>query len=135
MSALSATTRGRILAESLMVDEGVILRPSATSTLNTMTGVLEPDAPVEIHRGPCRVRMATNQGRGAATFGQTVVTELAMQVWFPWNIPAVQVGDLVRISDLSDEQDAQLPPRTLRVAAVPSRTFLHFRELTTEVVE
>lgn len=135
MSALSATARGRALAESLMVDEGVILRPASTSTLNTTTGALEPGAPVEIHRGPCRVRMSTNQGRGEATFGQTVVTSLRMSVWFPWSIPTVQIGDLVRIGDISDEQDAQLPPRTLRVVSIPSRTYLHFRELTAEVVE
>jgi hypothetical protein len=120
--------RPRGLAVSLMTDTAEVLRPDASPTLNTTTGVLASAASASIYDGPCRVRTARDERH--VRFGERLVTTNRFTVWFPWDAPILAIGDLIEVASCTEEQ---LTGSTLRVTSIALRTHLHFREITAEL--
>jgi hypothetical protein len=125
-------TRGRAVAAEIMDDFGRIDRPSTTTALNEDTGLLTPTTPTLIHRGPCRVRPVGDRSEQNPTFGHTALTVSRYDVWFPTDIPAIHVGDVVTVNCSDDEQ---LDEIRMRVVAIPARTHLTHRTLSCELVD
>lgn len=131
MSVERTISHGRTLAGTLMTDEATVTRPG-TSTLNTTTGLLTNAEGTEIHTGPCRVRSASDQNESRVQYGERLTTVVRCTVWFPWDTPAIAIGDVIRVESCTDEL---LAGRCLRVVSTAYRSHLHFREVATETVD
>ncbi len=132
MRGTASVAAGRALAESLMADYGTIRRPGAGTTLDVNTGISTPAAATAIHEGPCRVRMLGDQNESTAVFGEQLTTSLRFAVWWPYDIPDTQIGDLIAVRCA---EDSMLAGRPLRVVSVPLRTHQLRRQLVCELVE
>lgn len=131
MSVERTISHGRTLAATLMTDEATVLRPGA-STLNETTGLLTKADSTEVHFGPCRVRAAGRQNESRIQYGERLATVVRCSVWFPWDTPAIAIGDVIRVESCTDEL---LTGRCLRVVSTTYRSHLHFREVSTETVD
>lgn len=131
MSVDRTISHGRTLAATLMTDEATVSRPGA-STLNTTTGLLTKSDSTTIHAGPCRVRAAGRQNESRIQHGERLTTIVRCTVWFPWDTPAIAIDDVIRVDSCTDEL---LAGRCLRVVSTTYRSHLHFREVSTEIVD
>lgn len=122
----------RSAAVSLLADFGRIDRPGAGGTIDPVTGVFTPAADSLVYEGPCRVRMQARSSEEADVFGDTSVTTTRVLISFPYDIPDVEIDDVVIITE---SDDPHIGGRSFRVVAVPSSTFLMYREVGAEVVE
>ncbi len=95
MSAADMLLRGRVRAESLMIDTCTITRPGEPAT-NPDTGDVTNSA-VIVYAGKCKV-----QSRDSATStpeaGGAVFTVVSRQVHIPANAAQVRDGDVVTIT-------------------------------------
>jgi hypothetical protein len=121
---------GRTLASSLLDDTGIVERPSTDPpTIDPVTYVSTPAAPTTVYEGPCRVRTPTNAEQ-IAIFGEVAVNKQRFLVSFAYDVPLVNIGDVVRITD---SEDPHVSVRSFRVVAVPSKTHLMYRQFGVEV--
>lgn len=95
MTALEATLRGRVAAESLMLDACTITRPGDPVT-DPETGDVS-STPTTVYAGKCKV-----QSKDAATAspeaGEATFTVVSRQVYIPANAADVRDGDVVTLT-------------------------------------
>lgn len=129
---LQATIQsGRRMAAAMLLDEGTITRPVSAPTFDPLTGELTTSTGDVVYEGPCRIRMpfAIEQ---TVIFGEELATRTRFIALFPWDIPAVAIGDIVHVTE---SDDPHISSRSFRVVSVPSSTVLTHRKLGCEVVE
>jgi hypothetical protein len=131
MSPRSLVLAGRTLVATLLADTGTITR-GGVPVFDPVTGSYTPASGTVIHEGPCRVRMQARTSGDLDIFGDTAVTTTRFVITFPHDIPNVLIDDVVTVSE---SDDPHIGLRSFRVIAVPSLTFLMYRELGCEVIE
>jgi hypothetical protein len=130
MTTLAGTVEsGRILAESLMVDEARITR-LGEMVLDKSTGRLTPSSTL-VYEGKCRVRVPGLVAE-RAIFGETVATRSRYVVSLPRDAPRVRIGDVI---DITETNDAVLAELKLRVSSINASTYVMKRSVGAEVVE
>lgn len=122
----------RLAAESMMIDEGTITRPSGDGgTTDPVTGEWIPDAPATVYTGRARLRQTTAQDQ-QIVFGDINTTVSRYTVSLPHDAPLVEVGDIFKLTETSDPEVLNV---SMRVVIVVGKSVLMYRQLGVEVVE
>lgn len=124
MSATTATLRGRLAAEALMVDSVTIQRATGTST-NDTTGVVTPTYST-IYTGACKVQRSAGGGRRDVAEASVVVTQLELHLPIAGST-AVAVDDLATIT--ASTMDPGLVGKVFRISGPADGTFRTARRL------
>lgn len=95
MTALEATLRGRIAAESLMLDACTITRPGEVVT-DPNTGDVT-NTSTEVYSGKCKVQ-SKDSATASPEAGEASFTVVSRQVHIPANAADVRDGDVVTIT-------------------------------------
>jgi hypothetical protein len=127
MSATSATLRGRLAAEALMVDTCTVQRQTG-STTNDTTGVVTPTYST-IYTGKCRVQQRVPVSK-PADVGQAHVWLQRLELQVPMSVTGIASDDLVTITD--SLLDADLVGRTFRVRELGHKTHMTARRVQLE---
>jgi Family of unknown function (DUF6093) len=131
MSAASASGRGRVAAERIMVDSCVVTRQSATATVDPETGQMIRTTRT-LYTGKCRVKPEAGTSVGDVAAGQTALPKVTPVVSVPVSVTGVEAGDRVKIT--SPSHDSGLDGATLLVRAVGVGTYITARRLICEVL-
>jgi hypothetical protein len=130
MSAEDLVNDGRLLVAETFIDTGRIRRPTnGAGTVDPVTQIRTPPAPVLVYEGPCRVRIPTIVQQNDV-FGDIDVTTIRYTSRWAWDIPAVHKGDLV---DIDTSPDPRITAVRFRVVAVAVQSALMYRLLGMEV--
>jgi hypothetical protein len=127
MSATSATLRGRLAAEALMVDTCTVQRQTG-STTNDTTGVVTPTYST-IYTGKCRVQQRVPVSK-PADVGQAHVWLQRLELQVPMSVTGIASDDLVTIT--ASLLDADLVGRTFRVRELGHKTHMTARRVQLE---
>lgn len=130
MSVTSATLRGRVAAERLMVDTCVIRR-GATATTNPATGVVTQTW-TQVYTGPCKLGESSGFGASGSS-PEAGEHEFAVQGWklhVPMSATAPREGDFATITAAA--LDPSLVGRVYRLGAEFSKTFATARRFEVE---
>lgn len=132
MSVELAMQAGRLLAVTLLLDQGTISRPGTGSgTIDPITGDFTPPAGSVVYSGPCRVRHPTAQEQ-QIIFGDLNATRSRYTVDLPFDAPLIAVGDVFTLTATTDAEILDVP---MRVATVIGKSVLMYRQLGLEVIE
>lgn len=126
MTTTPGLSRGRAIAERLMVDTCTIARVSAGTDFNDTTGGYSGGSSTPVYDGACRVKPKDNADR-VVQFGEQAVSFWPFLVAVPMSVTGVQLDDVVTIT--ASESDPSLIGVQLRVREVPSGSQLTARRL------
>lgn len=124
MSLEGALTRGRALAESLMVDACAIVRPGGEST--GANGVITAITNA-VYSGKCRLQMRQETGSGH-NLGEAFVIVRRVELHLPMTAPELFEGDQVTMT--ASALDPQLVGKRYVVRDVARKTHLTARRVT-----
>jgi hypothetical protein len=127
MSATTATLRGRLAAEALMVDSVTIQRVTGTTT-NDTTGVVTPTYST-IYSGKCRVQQTVPVSKPHEV-GQAAVWLQRLELQVPMAVTGIASDDLVTIT--ASLLDADLVGRTFRVRELGHKSHMTARRVQLE---
>lgn len=120
MSAASVLARGRLLAESLMVDTCTVTAAVALTT-DDLTGVVTPTLATQ-YSGRCKVQIAGAGGGSRTEAGAVSAVVLRMELHLPVTTSTtVSHGDLVTIT--ASANDPMLVGRTFVLRDIPPKSF------------
>lgn len=124
MSLEGAISRGRSLAERLMVDACSIARPTGEST--GAGGVITPTTSA-VYTGKCRLQVRQETGAGQ-TVGEAFIIVQRLELQLPMTAPEVFEGD--RVTMTASALDPQLVGKEYVVRDVVRKTHLTSRRVT-----
>lgn len=124
MSATTALLRGRVAAESLMLDAVTIARTTGSST-DQDTGVVTPTLNT-LYTGKAKIHQAGAAG-SPTTLGEAEVFTSTLEVHVPITVTGIQPDDLVTVT--ASALDADLVGKTYRVRGIADKSFLTARRL------
>jgi hypothetical protein len=129
---------GRTLAESLMLDDCHITRPTSATTIDPDTGLPVVDPPTTIYGGTgdhdsdkCKIQSDSVQAVNP-TSGDHSYTVDRLSVHVPVSATGIQVGDQVEIT--ASALDSGNVGRKFRVASTFRKTFATAQRLPVEEV-
>lgn len=128
MSLEGAISRGRALAERLMVDSCSIARPTGEST--GAGGVITPTTSA-VYSGKCRLQVRQGSGAGSGSgrdVGEAFVIVQHLELQIPMTAPELFEGDLVTMT--ASVLDPQLAGKVYVVRDVLRKTHLTSRRVT-----
>ncbi len=131
MSIQSTVESGRRMALSMLIDRGVITRGVSAPVFDPITGELSTPTGDVVYEGPCRIKTPSAVERNVI-FGDTQVTKSRFIAMFRWDIPDVEIGNIVTVTE---SDDPHITTRSFRVVMVPSSSVLTHRKLGVEAVE
>lgn len=131
MTAASALARGRLRAESLMVDACTISRtdPEAAPVWNEATMGYDPPAGSTVYTGRCRVQLRDTMASTPEAGERVVVVQRAV-VQVPMTVTGVRVGDVVTVTSAAHDPD--LVGNVYRVRSLFAKTHATARRLEVE---
>lgn len=132
MTLEAVTTAGRTAAESLMVDRGIMRRPTGLSTQDPDSGAETPTFD-DLFESKAKIQ-ARNLQAITQEVGGTTSTSVRVELHLPVSAPAVQVGDVWEHTRVSSLSDVQLLGRKFRVVAPVGKSFATARRLEVEEV-
>lgn len=130
MSAQTALARGRVAAESLMVDACAVTR-AGSSTTDDLTGAVT-STPATQYSGKCKVQQSQALGQRVDA-GEASTVLLRLEVHLPvTGSQAVRRGDLVTVT--SSVNDPDLVGKVFRIHDDHHKSFATARRLGVEEV-
>lgn len=121
-----ALARGRVAAESLMVDTCTITRVTGETT-NEDTGVVTPTTST-VYTGKCRVQQSQLGADSTPSDpGEAEVRLVAFEVQLPMTVTGVRVSDRVTVT--ASVHDEDLVDRVFTVLGVAHKTHATARRL------
>lgn len=130
MSAPAAIAAGRMAAEALMCDTGIMRRPTGRAVQDPVTD-REVEILTDLFTGRCRIQASGMQAATAQAGARTTVTT-RIQLHLPVSAPEVRVGDIWEVTAVGDLSDLQLLGSRFRVVAPVAKTFATARRLDVE---
>lgn len=118
MSATTATLRGRLAAEALMVDTCTVRRRTGEST-DPDTGVVTPTYST-IYAGKCRIQQRAGIAR-PATVGEAEVFLSRLELHVPTSVTGIASDDIATVG--ASALDADLVGRVFHVRELAHKTF------------
>lgn len=122
-------SRGRIAADSLMIDSAVVVRP-ASADFDAATGLLDTPVGTVVYSGRCRMRQPTTQEL-ETMFGERQVITSRSVACLPHDAVGLLVGDVLTLTDTGDVDTST---RSFRITALPSATFMLYKGYPCEAV-
>ena len=118
MSALDATLAGRVEAEAIMFETGLVSRPGEPFT--------DPDGIVvtplvEVYAGKCKLQSATAQAASPVAGGHAFTVE-KLQLHFPVGSPPTTGDSVLMTASRMDETNVGLTFRLVELARGSQRT-------------
>ena len=132
MSNATALLAGRMAAEALMTDAGIMRRPNGRTTQDPGTGSESP-ALDDLFTSKAKIQTRQLQAQSADVGGRTAVA-VQVELHLPVSAPAVQAGDVWEHTSVSSLSDMQLLGRKFRVIAPVGKTFATARRLEVEEI-
>lgn len=117
MSLQSLVTRGRIKAESIMLDACTVRRQTGTA-YDDATGATTPTW-TALYSGPCRMRQP-NASASRTAAGEADVLLQALQLHLPMDAALLVPGDEVTVT--ASTNDPASIGRVFRIRAVPAHS-------------
>lgn len=115
-----AVTRGRIFAESLMLDSVVVWRDGEGEPTVDEWGVITPPPPVVVYEGAAKSQNDRTYPSAPTVADSSTVTEMVSHVHFPHGTSDVRSGDVVEwVSSLNP----RLVGRKVRVEVDMDKTW------------
>lgn len=121
-----ALMRGRLAAESLMVDTCTVTRVATEST-NEDTGVVTPTT-TTVYTGKCRVQQSQLGADSVPSDpGEVYVRLVAFEMQLPMSVVGLRVGDFITIT--ASALDPDLVGRSFNVLGLAHKTHMTARRL------
>lgn len=130
MTLAATIASGRRMAAAMFIDTGTVTR-AGVAVFDPNTGLMTPGSGTVIYDGPCRVRMP-NAVETTVLFGERLTTQARFIGLFPWDVPNIELGDVVAVTE---SDDPYIGDRQFRVTFVASSSVLTHRRAALEVVE
>lgn len=135
MSINSATLRGRAAALTRMQDTCTVTRAGAPETFNSTTGeYISAQPPSTIYSGSCEVQVSDGLNAREAEAGGTELTVSRVTVKVPVSATGIRVNDVVTITAVHPDGDADLVGQKFTVIGPHGKTFATARRLQVERV-
>ena len=123
MSAASVLARGRLAAQTLMVDACTITRQTSLST-NTTTGVVTPVVST-LYTGACKIQAPSVSGADVAEAHLALVN---VTIHLPITVTDIRETDIITITACA--HDTELVGRVFRSSGPDHKSFATARRLT-----
>lgn len=134
MSIETATADGRAAAESRMVDACTIAHPGGEPVFDPSSGTYTDPASTTIYSGKCEVQVSDGLNARETEAGGTELTVSRVTVKVPVSATGVRVGDVVTITAVHPDGDADLVGQEFSVKGPHGKTFATARRLQVERV-